>query len=194
MNKFTNITYRKYVPNEKWYKFFIFTESAEPPTTEFSMLIADGNTENFLSAQKLNRFSQVIDKFSTFFGTTREGKWTRNFLSPSKRDKRIKTLRRNRPHQPNFTLRSLCSNVSLSIYRYVMECCIRYIVTMLACKPTILPKNSSMFLLDLLNDIEIRNRYLDSLYLLIYFQVFIVVCWIVQIISIWKKKKKISNN
>lgn len=56
------------------------------------MLIVVDSTEIFLSSQKLYQNSQLIEKFSTFFGATREGKWTRNFLSPSKRDKRIKTL------------------------------------------------------------------------------------------------------
>lgn len=59
------------------------------PTTEFSMLIVDESTENFLSAQKSYQFLQMIENFSVLFNAIHESKWTKNFLSPSKRDKRI---------------------------------------------------------------------------------------------------------
>lgn len=41
---------------------------------EFSMLIVDGSTENFLSSQKLYQVLQVIEIFSVWFDANRDGK------------------------------------------------------------------------------------------------------------------------
>lgn len=87
MTEFANKIYTKYYRNKILWKVFIFTESPDGLTMEFSMLIVDGSTENFLSSQKLYQVLQVIEKISVWFDANRDGKWTKNFLSPCKRDK-----------------------------------------------------------------------------------------------------------
>lgn len=74
MTEFANKIYTKYLPNKILSKVFIFTESPDGLTMEFSMLIVDGSTENFLSSQKLYQVLQVIEKISVWFDANRDDK------------------------------------------------------------------------------------------------------------------------
>lgn len=74
MTEFDNKIYTKYHPNKILSKVFIFTESPDGLTMEFSMLIVDGSTENFLSSQKLYQVLQVIEIISVWFDANRDDK------------------------------------------------------------------------------------------------------------------------
>lgn len=87
--KFAYTISTKNTRNPKNRLVLLLTVSLAPPITEFSMLIVADGTRIFLSAKKSYELFQLIDDFSMWFAPNRRGKWTKIFLSPSRRDKRM---------------------------------------------------------------------------------------------------------